>query len=357
MSVAAEESIAERWTRRAITVPGYLLVLVALLVAAPVAFPTTALYDLARGSRFAATRTLAFAILYLACEVAGVLAATVLWVFHTLVPGFDPKAYVRANFRLQCAWARLLGSAAFSVFGMSVRIENSVPLGQRPILLLVRHASVADTILAAMFIAGRDQIVLRYVLKRELLWDPCLDIVGNRLVNCFVRRGGEDSKREIARVARLADNLGPGEGVLIYPEGTRFSAAKRERILATLAARSDDAAYRRAALLRHVLPPRISGTLSLLERLKEGEVVVCAHVGLESAASFAELWRGDLIGRQCVIRIWSTDIGALPATAEGRIEWLHAQWQLVDRFVESRRASGRLRAPDRWLVWPSSRGA
>lgn len=357
MTVAVDESIALRWTRRALTVPGYLLLLVALLVAAPVAVPATALYDLARGSRLAVTRTLAFVILYLACEVAGVLAATALWVFHVLVPGLDPAVYSRANFRLQCAWARLLGSAAFSLFGMSIRIESTVPLGQRPILLLVRHASVADTILAAMFIADQDKIVLRYVLKRELLWDPCLDIVGNRLVNCFVRRGGEDSKREIERVARLAEDLGPGQGVLIYPEGTRFSVAKRERILAALAARGDDAAYRRAALLRHVLPPRIGGTLSLLDRLKDGDVVVCAHVGLEGAASFARLWSGDLIGRQCVIRIWSTDIRALPTTAEGRIEWLHAQWRLVDRFIEARRASGRLRAPDRGLVWPSSSGA
>jgi 1-acyl-sn-glycerol-3-phosphate acyltransferase len=357
LSAAVEESIASRWARRALTVPGYSLVLVALLVALPVALPTAALYDLARGSRFAATRTVAFFVVYLACEVAGVLAATLLWVFHALVVGLEPTSYARSNFRLQCAWARLLGSAAFSLFGMSVRIEGTVPLGKRPILLLVRHASVADTILAAIFIAGRHEIVLRYVLKRELLWDPCLDIVGNRLVNCFIRRGREDSMREAERVASLAADLGPGEGVLIYPEGTRFSAAKRERILAALASRNDDVAYRRAASLRHVLPPRVGGTLSLLERLKDGDVVVCAHVGLEGAASFSELWSGGLIGSRCVIRVWSTDIEALPSSAEGRIEWLHSQWQSVDRFIESQSDDARLRAPDRWLVWPSSRGA
>jgi 1-acyl-sn-glycerol-3-phosphate acyltransferase len=58
-----------------------------------------------------------------------------------------------------------------------------------------------------------------------------LDIVGNRLANCFVRRNSGDSDREIAAVQRLMEDLGPNDGVLIYPEGTRFTEAKRRRIL------------------------------------------------------------------------------------------------------------------------------
>jgi len=143
VSVAVDESIALRCGRRVLTAPGYSVLLVALLMAAPVVLPMAALYDLARGSRFAATRTLAFFAMYLACEVAGVLAATALWLVHVLVPGRDPAAYLCSNFRLQCAWARLLGSAAFNIFGMSVRFESTVPLGPRPVLLLIRHAGIA----------------------------------------------------------------------------------------------------------------------------------------------------------------------------------------------------------------------
>ena len=74
-------------------------------------------------------------------------------------------------------------------------------------LLFPRHVSVADTLLPAVFVSSRNGILLRHVLKRELLWDPCLDIVGNRLPNCFVRRDSRDSAREIRAVAALAHDV------------------------------------------------------------------------------------------------------------------------------------------------------
>ena len=38
------------------------------------------------------------------------------------------------------------------------------------------------------YVSRRYHLRLRYVLKRELLWDPCLDIVGQRVPNIFVDR-------------------------------------------------------------------------------------------------------------------------------------------------------------------------
>ena len=52
-----------------------------------------------------------------------------------------------------------------------------------------------------VFYAIPHQVRLRYVLKRELLLDPCLDIVGNRLPNCFVARSGADAQADIDKVA------------------------------------------------------------------------------------------------------------------------------------------------------------
>jgi hypothetical protein len=48
-----------------------------------------------------------------------------------------------------------------------------------PMLLFIRRAGA--TVLPAVFLSGRDGLGQRYVLERELPWDPCLDIVGNRL--------------------------------------------------------------------------------------------------------------------------------------------------------------------------------
>ena len=106
---------------------------------------------------------------------------------------------------------------------------------------------------------------LRYVLKRELLWDPCLDIVGHRLPNCFIERGAKISAPEIERIRGLAQDLGPTDGVLIYPEGTRFTPERREAVLARIEARGDTALLERARALQNVLPPRLGGSLALLE--------------------------------------------------------------------------------------------
>ena len=83
-----------------------------------------------------------------------------------------------------------------------------------------------------------------------------MDLVGQRLPNVFVRRGSGRPAREAALVASLAEGLGPRDGVVIYPEGTRFTPAKRARALARLAEQNDPArlgASRRSA--RHIVWP------------------------------------------------------------------------------------------------------
>ena len=81
------------------------------------------------------------------------------------------------------------------IFGITIEVEGTDELRDGPIIVFLRHSSVADTLLPAVFIANPNGLKLRYVLKHELLWDPCLDIVGNRLPNSFVRRGSGDSYR------------------------------------------------------------------------------------------------------------------------------------------------------------------
>jgi len=322
-----------RWARRAVTIPAYVGLLVAYSGLVPALLPAVALYDVARKSRFAATRTVGFFGWYLACEIAGLLAAFVLWVAYRCLPGVGPEDFRRWNFRLQCVWARALGGGAFRIYGMTIELDEPAALGRRPLLLLIRHASTADTILAAMLVASRHDIVLRYVLKRELLWDPCLDVVGNRLINVFVRRGREDTATDVASVAALAGGLRAGQGVLIYPEGTRFSTKKRAQILAKLAQRGDDVGARRASGLHHVLPPRLGGTMALLERAIGWDVAVCAHVGLEGSASFGELWNGALVGRRVRVRMTVVPSESLPTAPDGKVEWLYDRWREVDRFI------------------------
>ena len=68
---------------------------------------------------------------------------------------------------------------------------------------------------------------LRYVLKQELRYLPCLDIGGHGLPNVFVDRSGSDSAKAIREVSDLIATAGSDESVLIYPEGTRFTQKTR----------------------------------------------------------------------------------------------------------------------------------
>ncbi len=313
----------------------YLLLLPVLLVLA-------LLYDAARAlarrrGRLAGVRVLLFVGNYLRCGLVGLGAAAWLWLRWGIRGERHRQRFLDGCFRLQSWWGNALARGGERLFRLTLRVERLDATQPGPILLLLRHASIADTMLAIRVVSAPTGLVLRYVLKRELLVDPCLDIVGHWLPNYFADRSGRDREGESAAVGELARELGPGDGVLIYPEGTRFSAAKRARTIARLRASGDTERAQRAEALRHVLLPRSGGVLALLERNAANpgpaDIVVCAHAGFEGSATFRSLLRGELVGRTITIRFWRVPFAELPADRVGRERWLHEQWRAVDRFV------------------------
>jgi len=191
-----------------------------------------------------------------------------------------------------------------------------------------------------VFVTDPHSLRLGHVMKRELLWDPCLDIVGQRTRNAFVRRGSGERDREIALLRQLAAAVGERDGVLLFPEGTRFSSAKRDRVLAHLAATEQHARLERARRLQHVLPPRRSGVLALLETRPDVDAVFLAQIGFEGAASLNDIWGGKLIGRTVRLCFWRVPSAEIPRTAEDRAAWLDAQWARIDAWVAAQ-VSGR----------------
>jgi 1-acyl-sn-glycerol-3-phosphate acyltransferase len=331
----AAESRAARWRRRAIVIPAYVVALALVLALLPVAVPLALLRDVACDRRLPATRLVCFAVAYLACEVLGLAAAFALGI----AAGGSRERALRWHYALQAWWACALFAAARRLYGLRLRVQGDDAVRHGPFLLLLRHASLADTLLPAVVVAARHGIRLRWVLKRELLWDPCLDVVGQRLPNVFVRRGSGESALEIAAVRALAGQLGAGEGVLIYPEGTRATPAKRARARAALAERNPGRAARLAAL-RHLLPPRSGGALALIEAQPAADVVFMAHAGLDGAATLGDVWRGALVGRTVDVALWRAPAAAIPREAEARLAWLDAQWLRMDLWVAGALAGG-----------------
>lgn len=326
----AGETWRTRWRRRALTIPLFssaALVVVALL---PLLLPVTVAVDAVMRRRFALTRALLALSLYLVCEAAGLLGAAFVWLRFGRSASAD--RFRAANYRLQAAWARTLLGGAMRIFGMRARVDGADALASGPFFLFVRHASTVDTVLASNFVAPHSPYRLRYVIKRELLWDPCLDVVGQRIPNAFIRRGSNSSAFEIEALRSLARDLGPRDGVLIYPEGTRATASKRTAALARIET-TDPERLARVASLRCVLPPRYGGPLGLIEERPDVDVVFLAHVGFDGVHDLADLWRGALIGREirlCFRRVRAHEI---PAARTDRERWLDEEWRRVDDWV------------------------
>lgn len=306
----------------------------------PALLPFALAVDAVRGRGLVATRALAFGAVFLLCESGGLLAAGALWGVRGPWTGSPREGWLRANFRLQCLWARALFGAARRLFRLGVRVEGDDAAARGPLLLFARHASVVDTLLPAVFVSARHGVRLRTVLKRELLADPCLDVVGHRLPNAFVARGSARPEAEAAAIGDLARDLGPDEGVLIFPEGTRFTPAKRERALRRIEAGGNAARLARARRLQRVLPPRSAGPLALLDAAPDADAVFLAHVGLDGLVSPAEALSGRLLGRTVELCFWRVPRARIPADREERLAWLDAQWARVDAWVAARSAGG-----------------
>jgi 1-acyl-sn-glycerol-3-phosphate acyltransferase len=312
----------ERWARRALTIPGCVAAWLVSLAVAPFAA-----LGLALGAGVPARLAL-FAAVYLSYEMAGLAAAA--WLFAA-----GRARDVRAHAALQRWWACGLFRAAARIFRLELEIQGDPAAEPGPIVVLIRHASLVDTLLPEVVLADRHGLQLRYVLKRELLLDPCIDVVGGRIRCAFVRRGSGEGERELAAIESLGRDLGPRDGALIYPEGTRFSPERRARALERVAASGARERLARVSRLRHVLPPRSGGPLALLAAAAPADVLWFAHTGLEGLATLRDVLRGGIVGRRIRVALWRTPRSVIPAG--DALRWLDEQWARVDDWIDAAR--------------------
>jgi 1-acyl-sn-glycerol-3-phosphate acyltransferase len=305
-----------------------------LLISFPVLLIGGAIIDLFRRGTWVITRCVLFFTFYFSCEVLGIIASFVIWLGGGEWAGGNRERFLDSNFALQRWWANALCRGAQRIFDISIEVEGADELRIGPVIVFLRHASVADTLLPAVFIANPNGLKLRYVLKHELLLDPCLDIVGNRLPNSFVRRNSGDSYR----VVELMRDLGPRDGVIIYPEGTRFTDAKRDLIIDQLERKGETYLAEKARELNNVLPPRLGGPLNLLECNEAADVVFCAHFGFDGVVDLRDFLRGSLMGREVNVRFWRVPFASVPTTREAQARWLFENWKLVDDWVGRQKA-------------------
>jgi 1-acyl-sn-glycerol-3-phosphate acyltransferase len=317
--------------RRAITISLYIVAWVLLTLLAPAWLVAGFVIGAIRRRSFVTLRLLIFAWFFFGIAIVALVRLTVVFTF------------LRANadelqtrlLRLQQWWATAILGAASRLLELDIEIEDADAALPGPVILLMRHASILDTLLPSVYVQGPTQWRVRYILKQELLFDPCLDIVGNALPNYFVDRTG-DRNREFEGIRALVKDLGD-DGVLIYPEGTRFSAEKLVRARKRVREQAPELAGAVDALT-HVLPPRPGGVLTLLDALPEVDCVILAHQGLEGLQKVKDVFSGSVIGSRVRGKVWRVRRSNIPATDEERIRWLYEQWSRVDAFVKDAEA-------------------
>ncbi|MGI9647196.1 MAG: 1-acyl-sn-glycerol-3-phosphate acyltransferase [Acidimicrobiia bacterium] len=278
--------------------------------------------------RFMALRLVVVGWVYLAAETVGIAALGLVWIAS--VGGRQESVLLGGSYAIQRRWAGTLFAVVRVLFALRFEVEGAEVLTPGPIHVFMRHASIIDNLLPSVLISAPHGFRLRYVLKRELLFDPALDIAGSRLPNHFVDRS-TGGPAEATAIGALGSGLGADEGTLIYPEGTRFTEERRQRALARL--ENDQAALARAGEFENVLPPRISGPLALLDVDPAADVVIAAHKGLDGFSHVRDILGGGLIGSVVSVRFQRFSAAGIPDSPELRREWLYDRWGEVDRWI------------------------
>ncbi len=308
---------------------------VALLpIIVPVALVVDGTRWLVKRTPFMAVRIAAFGIAYAGLELLGLAALGSVWILSGF--GNSRARLLAATFSIQIWWSNAVLVTVERIFDLDLRAEGVEHVVATPYVLVARHASIVDNLLPARFISRPHRIHLSYVMKAELLVDPCLDVAGNRLPNVFVRRGSDEAEAELTAIRRLGKTIDERSAVLIYPEGTRFTSRKLAIAVRRLANRSPDL-HEIAATFRSVLPPRPAGTLALIDSMA-ADVVVMAHRGLDGFARVADIWRGAMVRQRVDVSFWRIPSADIPSGRAARVEWLYRTWAEIDEWIANHSA-------------------
>jgi 1-acyl-sn-glycerol-3-phosphate acyltransferase len=320
------------WRRvRGIAVEVIALVLLTLL--SPVlligAFAVDTALWLERRKPWMAVRLLAMLWWFLVGELYGLLGLLAIWASSG---GRDSARRRDRVYRLKRRWLASHLAGIRALFGLHFAIEGIELAGPGPVLVMIRHASIIDNTLPDAILGRAHGLGFRFIIKRELQMLPTIDIGGRWVPTLFVRRASGDTAAELERMRALTVNMSSHDGLLIYPEGTRWTAEKLARAKQIIAERQPEIAPL-AARLQNVLPPRLGGTLELLESAREADVVIFGHVGLDGFEYISDIWSGGLVGSTVRLKFWRFPAAEVPSERDELIVWLYERWQELDDWI------------------------
>jgi 1-acyl-sn-glycerol-3-phosphate acyltransferase len=325
--MAQHRSRGERLRRRLVSVPSLVAATFALTVSMPLWLPVVVVVDVVRlRFRLPLARLLSFGVCWCWIELGGVLRSGQLW-------AAGRSRDEEANYALMSWWSGALMWALGATVGIRPQIDGLEALADGNAIVLSRHASLADSLLSGWVFVTVAGLQPRYVLKRELLFDPCLDIVGLRVPNHFLDREATDGSIELEALRQLGSSVGPGSVGVIFAEGTRANDAKRARALEKIADR-DPVRAQRLSGLRRLLPPRPAGSSALLQGAPGADVILAWHTGFDGLDTFSGMI--DKLSKPLppVRFVMNRIPRSKVPDGEAFAEWLDEQWIQMDVAVD-----------------------
>ena len=327
-----------RLARRLVIAPFVFVVCGLVLLLSPLLFMVAFVADRFSTAPTSRTRLLLLVIGMLLIETVGLLVALALW----FVTGFGQLGSPRWRWRLH---RPLMGSYTGALLklvswalGVPVIWRDDADVSPGPVIMIARHTSFLDAIIPAAVMAGRSGLIPHHVVTHGLRYLPCIDVVGHRLPNSFIKRTPGEGSSELGAIERIGEVLADNSGAIIFPEGTFRTEARFEQALRRLG-RRNAAVAARAARFEHVLPPRPSGTYALLQGAPQADVVVCTNTGFEAFGSLRDIVGRFRSDRPIVIGTWRIDRDDIPSDAAGFDDWLFGEFERIDGWVRAQRSS------------------
>jgi hypothetical protein len=318
--------------RRLVTIPVSWLVFALSVLLAPLAALVALVTDVSlRREGRPTVRMVGFVVLALWIEVSS--HPRILWSW--LSQPFARASWTERNNDLMHWWAGRLTRGAERVVGVRWRFDIPDELGPGPLVAFCQHVSIVDAIAPVYILGNHKGWYLRYTLTRGLRFDPCLDIVGHRIPNHFVARGGGGDTAGLDHLRTLVTDMEGDECATIFPGGGLFTPEVLARAVEKLVERGSPQAQA-ATAYRHVLPPRPGGVNAFLDGAPDAHVLIVGHIGFEPLASIRRLWSVLPLAEPVEVKVWRYDRSEVPENEEDRMAWLYDKWQVMDDWIDAR---------------------
>lgn len=326
--------LKSRLGRRLTITPIVLVAAIIGVVLSPVILVALLIADTVTGQpRGRRVRLAALVIGALIIEVLGMITSLVIW----FLTGFGLLGTARWRWHLHRRFMGLYTRAMFgwilTTLGTTAEWRDNAPLDHAPVVLVARHTSFFDALIPATLLSHRNSLLAHHVLTQGLRYGPCLDIVGHRFPNRFIRRTPGEGSAELVHIADIGAVLDDRSAAVIFPEGTFRNPDRFDRAVRRLRRRQPEMATR-AEALRHVLPPLASGTYALLGAAPEADVVICANTGLEAFGSVKDILDRPFSDTPVIIETWRIARSDIPTDdIDVFSAWLLETYHQLDAWV------------------------